>query len=210
MNFYSTNARGALHRSKLAFTLPEMMVSVGIFTLMALGVVMTMIFGLKYDELVNSKLGATELSRMSFDDLMSDIRSSKKWNIGIGSFTNFTAYSNQNALVGTALQLYSDSNNLTNYTRYWFDTNNSWLCRATSGASTFKIIAQYLTNSSGTGMEFRAQDYNGNTLEDLTYKYVIVTTMEFCQYQYPITKVGPHNYYDYYRIQVVAASHAPN
>ncbi len=200
----------ARSRSRLAFTLPEMMVSMSVFILMALGVIMTMIFCLKYDELVTSKLGSTEKSRMSFDDLMNDIRGSKKWNIGTGSGSSFTAYSNQNALVGTALQLYSDANNLSNYTRYWFDTNHMWLCRKTSSSSNYTILAQYLTNSSGTGMTFRAQDYNGTTLQDLQYKYVIVTLMEFCEYQYPITKVGPGNYYDYYRIQLVAASHAPN
>ncbi len=201
----------ARRRSLAAFTLPEMMVSVSVFMLMALGLIMTVIFSLRWDELVTSKLGATEKARMSFDTLMNDIRASKKWNIGTGDRTTFNAYSNQNALVGTALQLYSDSNNTTNFVRYWFDTNHAWLCRMTSGnTGSFSIVAQYLTNASGTGMTFQAQDYNGQTMMDLTYKYVILTTMEFCQYQYPITKVGPGNYYDYYRIQVMAASHAPN
>ena len=213
MLLFNRNLRSAGNspsRSRLAFTLPEMMISVSIFMIMALGVVMTMIFGLKWDELVTSKLGATEKSRMTFDTLMNDIRGSKLWYIGSGSSTGFTAYPNQNLLKGTALQLYGDANNLTNYTRYWFDTNHGWLCRMTSSTPNITIVAQYLTNASGTSMTFRAEDYNGNTLEDLTYKYVIIATLEFCQYQYPVTKVGPGNYYDYYRIQVMAASHAPN
>ena len=39
---------------------------------------------------------------------------------------------------------------------------------------------------------------------------MIAATMEFSQYQYPLTKVGPGYYYNYYRIQIKAASHSPN
>jgi prepilin-type N-terminal cleavage/methylation domain-containing protein len=209
----STNSlpSGRRTRPLLAFTLPEVMVSTAIFSLMALGVILTAMFGLRWDQLVISKLGATEKARMSFDLLMNDIRGSKKWNIGTGSRTSFNAYSNQNTLIGGALQLYADANNTNSYTRYWFDTSRGWLCRMTSdNTNSFTIIAQYLTNASGTGMTFQAQDYNGKTLMDLTYKYVILANMEFYQYQYPVTRVGPGNYYDYYRIQVLASSHAPN
>ncbi len=199
------------HRSTQAFTMAEMMVSVSIFMIMALGSMTMMIFGLKWDELVTSKLGATEKARSSFDLLIADIRGCKKWNIGNGNFTSFTALTNQNALKGNAVQVYNDSNITNVFVRYWFDTNNQWLCRMTSGnTNRYSIMAQSLTNASGSGMSFQAQDYNYSNLLDLQYKYVIVTTMEFCQYQYPLTKVGPGNYYDYYRIKLVASSHAPN
>ena len=124
--------------------------------------------------------------------------------------TNFIALTNQNALQGNAVQVYNDANKTNLYTRYWFDTNKCWLCRTTNGATSYTILAQSLTNASGNGMLFQAQDYNGSNLMDLQYKYVIVTTMEFAQYQYPLTKVGPGYYYDYYRIQLKVASHAPN
>ena len=34
--------------------------------------------------------------------------------------------------------------------------------------------------------------------------------MEFCQYQYPLTKVGSNCLYDYYRMQFKVSSHCPN
>ncbi len=209
-----------------AFTLPEMMVSVLIFSLMALGVVSAMLFGMRYDQLVCSKLGASDKSRMSFDLLTAEIRSSKGWSIGNIANNNKTAFvdlGNATAQVGNALAL-TNSGSTNAWVRYWYDTNNCRLCRGTNNgvATSYQIVAQNLTNTGlgGLSMAFYAEKrYNTNLVtsitsldiqQDLEYKYVIGTTMEFCQYQYPLTRVGPGYYFNYYRIQVKAASHCPN
>ena len=122
--------------------------------------------------------------------------------------------------MGNAIQL-SLTTDTNVFVRYYFETNGSFttqpngrLCRITSSGE-YKILAQYLTNSSGLSMVFRGQDYLGgtatnNVLADYRYKYVIDAIMEFSQYQYPKTYVGPGLYYDYYRIDLKAASHSPN
>ena len=86
-----------------------------------------------------------------------------------------------------------------------------------NGVAQVRIIAQSLTNSgtlgngtTNTSMTFEAQKFDGTPAQDKQYKYMIVTTMEFCQYQYPLTRVGPGYYFNYYRIQLKAASHCPN
>jgi hypothetical protein len=205
-------------RRTQAFTVAEMMVSVFIFVFMAIGVIYAMIFGMRYDQLVLSKLGASEKSRMSFDLLTSDIRSAKRWSIGNGDKSSYTAVGNAASQVGNALELWLDANTNANaFVRYYFDTNNCQLCRMTNGVATIMIVAQSLTNSgtfgngtTNTSMTFEAQKFDGSPAQDLQYKYLIVTTMEFCQYQYPLTSVGPGYYYNYYRIQLKAASHCPN
>jgi hypothetical protein len=123
--------------------------------------------------------------------------------------------------VGNALSL-TNSAGTTSWVRYWFDTSACKLYRKTSGAATIQIVAQNLTNTGKTelSMAFHAEKrFNTNLvtsittndiLQDLEYKYVVATTMEFCQYQYPLTRVGPGYYYNYYCIQVKAASHCPN
>ncbi|HWY30975.1 MAG TPA: prepilin-type N-terminal cleavage/methylation domain-containing protein [Candidatus Acidoferrum sp.] len=201
--------------TQAGLTMVEMMVTVAIFVMVVTAFISANIFGLRYDQLVCSKLGASEQSRRSFEDLTSDIRASKIWRIGSGSQTTFNAVSNATLMVGNALQL-----NLTTdtnvFVRYYFDTNgpttqpNGRLCRITS-AGQFTVCAQYLTNASGTSMVFQAQNYLGTgVLSDYQYKYVIDTLMEFYQYQFPKTVVGPGYYYDYYRIDLKAASHSPN
>jgi hypothetical protein len=211
------------HRARRAeaFTLAEMMISVSIFVFMILGIVYTWMFGLRYDELACSKLGASDKARMSFDMLVGDIRAAKWWKVGNGSDTSFTACGNATNQIGNALKLSSSGDtNSPAYVIYYFDSTNptNWLlCRLSNGVPTIQIIAQNLTNSgtlgngtTNTSMTFRAEKYDGTLAQDWQYKYAIVTTMEFCQYQYPLTKVGPSYYYNYYRIQLKAASHCPN
>jgi Tfp pilus assembly protein PilW len=205
-------------RRAQAFTLAEMMISVFIFVFMVLGIIYVWMFAMRYDELSCSKLGASDKSRMSFDLLTSDIRAAKWWKVGTGNATSFTPCVNATNQVGNALKLSSSGDtNSPAYIIYYFDTAASQLCRLSNGVPTIKIIAQSLTNSgtlgngtTNTSMTFYAEKYDGTRALDWQYKYAIVTTMEFCQYQYPLTKVGPGYYYNYYRIQIKAASHCPN
>jgi len=192
-------------------TLAEVLVAMGVFSLAILGVVYTQMFIMKYNELTSSKLGASEMSRMSFNDLLTDIRTSWTWAIGTGDQNGFTPVPNGNPQLGNALQI-SPTQNTNNYVRYFFTTNvtssltNFMLCRLTNGMSSYKVIAQNLTNNLYTNM-FVAEDYLGNMLTTLRYKYVIHLTLEFCQYQYPLTRVGPGYYYDDYKMEFRVASH---
>ncbi len=201
-----------------AFTLAEMMMAVFIFVFMVLGVIYVWMFGMRFDELVCSKMGASDKSRMSFDLLTGDIRSAKWWKVGNGIGTNFTVCGNATNQIGNAIKLSaSGDTNSTAYVIYYFDTNACQLCRLSNGVATIQIIAQNLTNSgtlgngtTNTSMSFHAEKYDGTLAQDWQFKYSIVSKMEFCQYQYPLTKVGPGYYYNYYRIQLKAASHCPN
>lgn len=208
-------------RQAQAFTLAEMMIAVSIFVFMVLGVIYVWMFCMRYDELSCSKLGASDKSRMDFQMLTGDIRSAKWWKVGNGNSTNFTACGNATNQVGNALKLSSSGDtNSPAFIIYYFDSSNpanGQLCRMSNGLPTIQVIAQSLTNSgtlangtTNTSMSFYAEKYDGTRALDWQYKYAIVTTMEFCQYQYPLTKVGPGYYYNYYRIQIKAAWHCSN
>ncbi|MGO9203113.1 MAG: hypothetical protein ACLQM8_21545 [Limisphaerales bacterium] len=203
--------RPASARGSLGMTLVEMLVTMCIFSFVVLGLVYLQMFIMKYDQMTTSELGASEMSRMSFNDLVSDIRTSWTWAVGTGNQTNFTPVPNSSPQEGNALQL-SPTQNTNNYVRYFFMTNvtpsltNFMLCRMTNGMASYDVIAQNLTNNYYTNM-FVAEDYRGNVLTTLRYKYVIHVTLEFCQYQYPLTKVGPGYYYDDYKMNFRVASH---
>ena len=47
-------------------------------------------------------------------------------------------------------------------------------------------------------------------MTDLTHKNVINVVMQFCQYQYPITKIGPGCLYDYYKMEMRLTPHTPD
>ncbi len=192
-------------------TLAEMLVATAVFSLAVLGLVYVQMFILKYDELTLSKVGASEMSRVSFNELVSDIRTAWTWAIGTGDQNGFIPVGNGNPQRGNALVV-SPTQNTNAYVLYFFTTNvtptltNFMLCRMTNGAVNYSIVAQNLTNNVYTNM-FLAEDYQGNLLTTLRYKYVIHVVLEFCQYQFPLTRVGPGYYYDDYKMEFRVASH---
>lgn len=192
-------------RSQAAFTLTEMMVASGVFSFLVIGFVYCQMFGMKQDELVNAKLGASDMARMSFNDLGKTIRAAKSWQIGNGNLTSFTGIPQGSNQQGTALKL-SLTTDTNQYDIYYFDTNKCQLLWGHSGSPTITCLAQYLTNT----MYFQGQTCQGSNQTSLTYKGLIDVVMQFCQYQYPLTKVGPGYYYDHYKMELRVTPHAPD
>ena len=192
-------------RRTAGLTLPEMMVATAVFGFAVMGFVYCQLFGMRQDQLVNSKIVASEQARLSFNDLANDIRSAKIWAVGNGNLSAFTPLPMGTNQQGTALRL-SMTTDTNQFYVYYFDTNACTLIRGHSGSGTTKVLARYLTNT----MYFQAQRYNGQIQTDLNHKGVIDVVMQFCQYQYPITRIGPGNYYDYYKMELRLTPHAPD
>jgi hypothetical protein len=192
-------------RAQAGLTLSETMVATAVFGLTVIGFVYCQMFGMCQDQLVNSKIGASEQARLSFNDLAKDIRAAKIWQIGNGNLTSFTGIPQGTSQRGNALKL-SLTTDTNNYYVYYFDTNTCKLFRGHTGTTAETCLAKYLTNT----MYFQAQNYRGDNQTDLTHKGVINVVMQFCQYQYPITKIGPGYYYDYYRMELRLTPHAPD
>ena len=155
-------------------------------------------FCLRQDELVNSKLGASDQSRKGFDFLTRDVRAAKIWEVGNvnSSGTNFAQIALGSAQQGNALRL-SYTTNWNQGVLYWFDTNNmadegGKLRRVRQTDGDNRLIADYLTNN----MFFRAENYLGAVQTNRTHKGVIKVKMEFAQYQYPLTRAGPGHFFE--------------
>jgi hypothetical protein len=192
-------------RQQAGLTLTETMVAAAVFGLTVVGFVYCQMFGMQQDELVNSKLGASDLARMTFNDLGNNIRAAKSWQIGNGNLSSFTGIPLGTNQHGTALKL-SLTADTNQYYLYYFDTNNCQLLWGHSGSPTTNYLAQYLTNT----MYFQALTCQGSNQTSLTYKGVVDVVMQFCQYQYPLTKVGPGYYYDYYKMEMRVTPHVPD
>ncbi|MBP7826999.1 MAG: prepilin-type N-terminal cleavage/methylation domain-containing protein [Verrucomicrobia bacterium] len=192
-------------RGLRALTLPELLVTVAIFSLVAMATVYGHLFGLRQNQLVVSKLGASDQSRAAFDKMTLDIRAAKIWEMGNGDPNSFVPIPNGTAQIGTALKLCltADTNR---YILYYFNTAQGELRRYQSETAISTLVAQYLTNS----MYFRAEDYRGNVQTDLTHKGVINVMLQFFQYQYPTTLVGPNCLYDFYKLEFRVTPHVPD
>jgi hypothetical protein len=59
------------------------------------------------------------------------------------------------------------------------------------------VIANAVSNQ----IVFRAEDFTGRLLSNNFNNRVISMELNFYQIQYPVTAVGPGNYYDFYRLR---------
>ncbi|MEI8288098.1 MAG: prepilin-type N-terminal cleavage/methylation domain-containing protein [Verrucomicrobiota bacterium] len=194
------------------FTLVEMMVAMAIMMIAIAALLSAHIIGLKQNQLIESKAGASDSSRRAIGKLADHIRQSKMWFIGNMSGTNFTAVSNGREQ-GTALAL-CETTNGSQFIYYYFDlsdTNNSngKLVCTTSTQWNPVVLASNLINT----LFFTAEDYNGvvqtNTWTSKSYKNVIHTTLQFRQFQYPTTTVGSNCLFDSYQLDFMATPHLP-
>lgn len=200
-------------RRRQAFTLIEAMFASGTLIILIIALLSAHLMGLRLDQVVESKAGASDSSRRALNQLPTDIRSSKMWSIGNISGTTVTVISGGTAQQGTALELFQSTNG-SQYILYYFDTSDSAnsdgkLMRTTSTNWSPVVIASNLINT----LYFTAENYNGviatNQGNSTAYKNIIHTTLQFCQFEYPLTQVGTNGLYDYYKMDFKATPHLP-
>lgn len=207
---FSGRSRRLLH----GLTIVEMMITMAIFTFAMSAMMFAYIFGLRSDQLAQSKLGASDESRRTFERVARDIRSANSH--AVGNYTagsnvasgNFSIIVNGTNQVGNALRIYLSSTNSNNII-YYFNTNGAsgtWtLNRVHTGDTVPTVIASHLQNSS----TFSAEDYSGSVQKTMLDRDVIHFALDFCEYQYPLTLVGTNYFYDRYVLDFRATPHVP-
>jgi len=195
-----------------ALTLVEMMITMGVFSMVMMALLYVHMFGLRQDELVESKLGASDAARRDFEQMLRDVRGAQAFEIGNYASGAFSAVPYGTIQTGNALRLglsatvYPGTNIL-----YYFNTNtpgNFTLNRFHTGDIATKTIASSLTNWGG-GLLFNSEDYAGQPVSDQLDRRVVHCTIAFAQYQYPLTKVGSNYLYDYYKMEFRVTPHVP-
>lgn len=189
-----------------AFTLIEMMTTLAIFSMVVLGFISLQLFGLRQDQLVESKLGASDQARQFLEKMGWEIRSARMWEIGNVAGNNFVEIPDGQPQRGTGIRIYSGTST-GSYIQYYFNTNARTLLRLQSGVAGTKVIVQDLTNN----MAFQAEDYRGTVQTAGTglWRNCIRVILEFAQYQYPLTQIGPNCLYDYYKMEFKVSPHCP-
>ncbi|HTX20345.1 MAG TPA: hypothetical protein VMD27_00590 [Candidatus Aquilonibacter sp.] len=198
------------HRPTSAFTLVEMMVSVGIFLGIFIGVMVGLqIFGLRVYTLAATKLSATTDARQTLNALRADIRSAKLVYVGIYTNNTFSRISNSLPQTGNALEIYfADTNDDPGQVPVIYYQNSSGSSNALYSANdgTVSLLANYVTNY----YVFTAEDYQANVLTSYENNPVIRVTLQFDQWEYPIGFVGTNaiNAYNFYRLQTLVSRRA--
>jgi len=200
--------------SPAGYTLVEMLFVVGIIIFVVAALFAAQLVGMRIDQLVQSKCGASDSSRRTLQELPVDIRSAKMWyigNLGGANGTNFTAITN-GILQGPALELCQTSAG-TQYTIYYFTNYGSAggvLMKTLTSNWNPTVVASNLFDT----LYFTAESYAGvpqtNSLANVnSYKNIIHVDLQFYQFQYPLTQVGTNGLYDYYKLEFRATPHLP-
>ena len=179
-----------------AFTLPEIMSVMALFSLLLLALISSQIMGIKMYRISESKLTATAGGRRALDQVRDEIRSGKVLLVGNGSSSTFTPSADNQPNIGHAVQIYATTNTNT-FVRYYLDANDDRLKRVKSGSTNVQVIANYVTND----IAFRAEDFRGQVLTNNQNNRVIRMVLEFYQWEFPVATVGTNGLYDYYRLQ---------
>lgn len=195
-NFTPRPPRGCLPGRLLhAFTLVEVMIATALFSVVVAGTIYTQFFGIRMYELTKSKLGASDEARRAIDLMIQDIRTGKIVRIGNGDKLSFTAIPSDTPQQGSAVQIHPTTD--TNvFIRYYWDEGDNQLKRTLNGEQVEAVVANFITNS----IVFKAEDAFGMVLSNNANNRVISMMLEFYQLQYPIIRIGPGYYYEYYRL----------
>jgi hypothetical protein len=170
-------SRNAPAKAKTAFTLPELLISVGLFSLVVISVVGANLFGLRMFQITENKLSASDGARKAMGKMTDEIRNCKStWVGNVSSNGVFVGHLNGELQTGNGLQICRTTNSSTNFIIYFINPADQSLRRTTSAGNT-TILARSLTNS----VVFRAQDCLGNVLTNNQNNRVIHVDLEFLQ-----------------------------
>jgi len=158
-----------------AFTLPELMIALAVFSFVVIGVTSANLFGLRMFQITENKLSASDAARKIIGKVTDDIRTCKSSCVGDVTNGVFVSVADGQRQAGTALFI-NPTTNSANYIIYFLNPPDNTFRRTTS-AGAITILARSITNQT----VFRAQDYLGNVLTNNQNNRVIYFDLEFFQ-----------------------------
>ena len=199
LRFYKFNAMATQgHCRETAMTLTEIMVAMAVFSLAIGAVIYIHLFGLKMNQIVKAKLGASDEARRAISLMVGEIRGCGVVRIGNGGVGSFNEIPPGVAQRGNAIEIYPtkppDTNN---FIRYFRDPVDRRLKRTENGTNVALVVATSITNQ----MVFTAEDYKGMVLTNNANNRVVGLTLQFYQLEYPTVPVGPGSYYGFYQLR---------
>jgi len=182
-----------------AFTVPEILTAMAVFTVLIAATVSSQIFGLRMSTISEAKLQSSDSARTALNHVRDEIRSATFLFVGNGDAGSFKLLTNNAPRVGNALRIYptADTNN---YVCYYLDLSNDSLMRAVTIGKQLgdaEIVSRNITNR----FIFQAEDFQGNVLTNNSNHRIIRMNLDFYKLEYSSASGGKGNVYDFYRMQ---------
>lgn len=226
MKLFSPNLAHCPRRKHAGYTLVEMLVAVGIYCGIMIGIVVALqIFALRIYTLAATKLVATQGAEFALNQIRDDIRQAKLLQVGrTDNSGHFTAISGTNGAVGNALQIFQTTNLAAPYSLYWLQTNTVsgmssnvlyYISVSATALTNMAKLSCYITNTD----VFCAESWDNwptTTMTPITNSVynnqVYSIKLQFYQWEYPIAIIGSvgFNSYDYYQLHTRVCRRALN
>jgi prepilin-type N-terminal cleavage/methylation domain-containing protein len=163
-------------RRRAAFTLPELMVALSVFSFVVVGVIFAHLYGLSMYRITGNALTATESARQVTARMTDEIRTCRSAVIGGVSNGVFVARLNGEKQRGNGLLIYPAAST-NNYVIYFVNPADQTFRRTTSKPNSAAIVAESVTNE----FVFRAENFLGQLQTNSLNNRVIHFSLEFFQ-----------------------------
>jgi prepilin-type N-terminal cleavage/methylation domain-containing protein len=161
-------------RRRQAFTIPELMVALTIFSFVTVGIIFAHLYGLTMFRITETSLTATTAARQVAGKLTDEIRTCNNTLIGNVKNGAFVALLNGEKQEGNGLAIYPTAN-ASNYVIYFVNAADQTLRRTTDKTNSTVILAESITNA----VVFRAENHLGQVQTNKLNNRVIHFNLEF-------------------------------
>jgi len=156
------------------FTLPELLISITVFSFLVLGIVFAHLYGLRMFQITETTLNATDNTRQAFGRMTDEIRTCRAAWIGNVKAGLFEARLDGEIQEGAGLMIQPGTNSSQSII-YFVNPADQTFRRTTSTPGSATVLAEAITNA----VVFRAQDYLGQVLTNNQNNRVIHLNLEF-------------------------------
>lgn len=166
-------------RRRDAFTIPELMIAMTVFSFVITGVIFAHLYGLSMFRITETSLKATASARRVMGRMTDEIRTCNKALIGdikpVGGTNKFVGLLNGEKQQGTAMLIYPTADQ-SRYILYFVKPADQTFRRTTEQPDSALILAESITNT----VVFRAENpLSGQTLTNDLNNRVIHFNLEF-------------------------------
>lgn len=185
----------------VAFTLPEVMVTMAILGVAMAGFLMLHLFSIKMNHITSVKLGASDQARDVISKLIHDIRECGDVKVGTGGLNGFTEPGTNQLMQGNALMIYPVKTNTNVWIRYYWDPADTKVKRVTSDDLTPRTLVEGITNQ----YVFTLESFDGQILTNSNNKRVVGVTLQFYKLTLPSAAIGKPGLFDFYQVRTKIA-----
>ena len=194
----SSSRKSGFRNPAPAFTLPELMTVVAIFSVLVVGMVSSQLFGMRMCSVSQGKLNMTAGARTFLSRVRDEIRSAQLVYVGNGDSFGFTPAADNTPHAGNALKICASAADTNQFVYYFLDPADSSLKRMVNAlGSQAEVLANSVTNSP----VFQAEDFQGNVLTQDQPNRAIGINLQFQRWEYPMSGVSNGPLYGYYQLQ---------